>query len=211
MTTDRRWSAPEPGRTAVVCVECQNGVLGPDSMLPALAADAEPALAVIESLLTGARGAGVLVVHTPFAGRLGGDPGTTPLMRSTAPATAEWRPGHRATQVLPQLLDPSDLIVPRHQGVSPTWGTELLPLLRARKLDTLVFAGVSLNVAIPLAVGQAAHEGFNVVVAGDAVVGTPAEYGRLVLRNTISLLAQVVSVADLTRAWQQAMDLRQTP
>ncbi|MGC2377670.1 MAG: cysteine hydrolase, partial [Mycobacterium sp.] len=29
----------DPETTAVVCVECQNGVLGPESVLPALAAD----------------------------------------------------------------------------------------------------------------------------------------------------------------------------
>jgi len=189
-----------PARTAVVCIECQNGVLGADSILPALAADAAPALAVIEKLLTLARSAGVLVVHAPYLGSLGG-PGTTPLMRSTARATADWTPGHPATEVLAPLLDPTDLIVGRHHGASPTWGTELLPILRTRNIDTLIFAGVSLNVAIPLAVGQAAHEGFHVVVPRDAVVGTPAEYGQLVLRNTIAMLARVVDVADLAAAW----------
>jgi nicotinamidase-related amidase len=189
--------------TAVVCVECQNGVLGPDSILPALAADAQPALGTIERLLTSARAAGVLVVHTPYAGCLGAGPGTTPLMRSTARATADWAPGHPATQILPQLLDPSDLVVPRHQGVSPTWGTELLPILHAKDIRTLIFAGVSLNVAIPLAVGEAAHQGFEAVVARDAVVGTPAEYGELVLRNTIAMLARLVTVTELTESWRE--------
>jgi nicotinamidase-related amidase len=192
-----------PAHTAVVCVECQNGVLGKDSILPALAADAQPALAAIEKLLALARSAGVLVVHTPFLGSLGG-PGTTPLMRSTARVTAEWAPGHPATEILTPLLDPTDLVVGRHQGASPTWGTELLPILRARNIQTLIFAGVSLNVAIPLAVGQAAHEGFHVIVPRDAVVGTPADYGQLVLRNTIAMLARVVDVADLATAWTHA-------
>lgn len=185
----------------MVCVECQNGVLGTGSILPALAADAQPALAAIGQLLATARSAGALVVHTPFAGSLGGSPGTTPLMRATARATADWAPGHPATETLTTLLDPADLVVPRHQGVSPTWGTELLPILRARDIHTLIFAGVSLNVAIPLAVGQAVHEGFHVVVPRDAVVGTPVEYGRLVLQNTIALLARVTDVAELAAAW----------
>lgn len=207
-TKSTSWSAPE--HTAVVCIECQNGVLGTDSILPALAADAQPALAAIEKLLTVARSAGVLVVHTPYLGNLGG-PGTTPLMRSTARVTSDWTPDHPATEILPPLLDPTDLIVGRHQGASPTWGTELLPILRARNIRTLVFAGVSLNVAIPLAVGQAAHEGFHVIVPRDAVVGTPAEYGRLVLRNTIAMLARVVDVADLAAAWAPSSPEQSSP
>lgn len=210
MSPAAAFSAPDPPRTAVVCVECQNGVLGSDSILPALAADAQPTLEVIGRLLAAARCAGVLVVHAPYAGSLGGDPGTTPLMRATARATADWAPGHPATEILTALSEPSDLVVPRHQGVSPTWGTELLPILRAKGIDTLIFAGVSLNVAIPLAVGQTVHEGFHVIVPRDAVVGTPVEYGQLVLRNTIAMLAQVVDVADLTTGWD-VKDHQSTP
>ncbi|WP_234825458.1 isochorismatase family protein [Mycolicibacter senuensis] len=201
MTSTPQWAAPEPRHAAVVCIECQNGVLGKDSILPALAADAQPALAAIGQLLAIARSAGALVVHTPFAGSLGGSPGTAPLMRATARATADWAPGHPATEILATLLDPADLVVPRHQGVSPTWGTELLPLLRAKDIHTLIFAGVSLNVAIPLAVGQAVHEGFHAVVPRDAVVGTPVEYGQLVLKNTIAMLARITDVAELAAAW----------
>src|ERR1700739_2781274 len=122
MTPDRRWLELDPAVTAVVCVECQNGVLGTDSVLPALASDAQPALDVIERLPIAARSCGVLVVHAPFAGRLDGDPGTTPLMGSTARATAAWAPGHPATQILPQLLEPSDLVGPSRLRRSP-WAT----------------------------------------------------------------------------------------
>jgi nicotinamidase-related amidase len=194
----------EPRSTAVVCVECQNGVLGTDSVLPQLAIDAQPVIAGIERLVRCARDAGVLVVHTPFAGGLNGHPGTTPLMQSTARATADWAPGHPATQILAELFDPSDLVVSRRQGVSPTWGTELLPLLRAMDIRTVIFTGVSLNVAIPLAVGETAHEGFNVIVARDAVVGTPPEYGESVLRNTIAMLARLATVDKLAEAFSAA-------
>jgi nicotinamidase-related amidase len=195
-----------PATTAVVCVECQQGVLGPDSALPGLSSDSAGMLPAVERLVRCARAAGVPVVHATFEGRLGAvDPGTAPLWRTLGSRTAHWAPGDPATQVLPQLLDPDDLVLPRHHGLSPTWGTELLPVLRARGVRTIVFAGVSLNVALPLAVGETAHEGFRVVVPADAVAGTPAEYGHQVLRNTISMLATVTTVDALAAAWSATL------
>lgn len=68
-------------------------------------------------------------------------------------------------------------------------------------IHTVVLAGVSLNVALPLTAADASEEGFRVVVARDAVMGTPAEYAEQVLRNTMAMLADIVTVDDLTTAW----------
>ncbi|MBX6391231.1 MAG: cysteine hydrolase [Frankia sp.] len=195
----------DPRTTAVVCIECQEGVLGTSTPLPALAAAAAGVIAGIERLVTTARAAGATVVHATFEGWLGGtEYGTAPLWRALTPHTGHWAPGDQATRVLPRLLAPEDLVLPRHHGLSPTWGTELLAVLRARGATTIVFAGVSLNVAVPLAVGETVHEGFRVIVPRDAVAGTPAEYGELVLRNTIAMLARVVTVDELAAAWARA-------
>jgi nicotinamidase-related amidase len=193
---------PSPAETAVVCVECQNGVLGPTSVLPGLASDSTSVIDGLERLVRLARGAGARVVHATFAGRLGAvDPGTAPLWRAIAEPTAHWSADHPDVQVLPQLLDDSDLVLPRHHGLSPTWGTELLPVLRGQGVRSIVFAGVSLNVAITLGVGDAVHEGFHVLVARDATGGTPPEYGEQVLRNTLAMLARVVTVDELEQGW----------
>jgi nicotinamidase-related amidase len=193
----------DPRATAVVCVECQVGVLGEASVLPALAADARAVLPGIEKLVRSARASGVTVVHATFEGRLGAvNPGTAPLWRAIAPPTEEWAPGHPATRVMPELYAAEDLVLPRHQGLSPTWGTELLPVLRGRGVRTLVLAGVSLNVALVLSAGEAAHEGFEVVVARDAVTATPVEYGEQMLRYTFKMLGRVLTVDELAAAWQ---------
>ncbi|HVW45201.1 MAG TPA: cysteine hydrolase [Amycolatopsis sp.] len=192
----------DPQTTAVVCIECQNGVIGQDAILPALANDAQGLVAGIGRLLTAARDAGVLVVQATFEGTLGAtDHGTAPLSRATRRHSRDWGPGHRATQVVSELSDPRDLVLPRHHGYNPAWGTELLPVLRGREIRTVVLAGVSLNVALPLTAGEAMHGGFRVVVPRDAVAGTPAEYGEQVLRHTIAMLATVVTVEDLVSAW----------
>ncbi len=195
----------DPRTSAVVLVECQNGVLGPDSMLPALAAEAADIRDGLRRLVTAARSAGVLVVHATFEGWLGStDFGPAPLWKVAAQGSKDWGPGHPATQVVPDLLDPTDLIIPRHHGLSPTWGTELLPVLRGHRVDTVVIAGVSLNVAIPLGVGEAVHEGFRVIVPRDAAASTPAEYGEQILANTIAMLARVTTVDDIAASWAAA-------
>ena len=49
--------------TALVIQECQNGVIGPDSLLPRLAEAAAPAVPFIARLAHGARAASVPVIH----------------------------------------------------------------------------------------------------------------------------------------------------
>jgi nicotinamidase-related amidase len=187
---------------AVVCVECQNGVLGPESVLPALAADSAGLIAALRRLLDGARARGVRVVHATYEGMLGGDPtGTARLWRALGPATAGWAPGATETQVVPQLLAPTDLVLPRHHGLFPTMDSELLPVLKGFGVHTVVLTGVSLNLALPITAGHLTQAGFGLVVPRDAVGGTPAEYGNQVLDNTIAVMGRITTVGELTAEW----------
>ncbi|SHN18967.1 cysteine hydrolase [Cryptosporangium aurantiacum] len=189
-------------RTAVVCVECQDGVLGEHSVLPALGSDAAPLVKNIVRLADGARAAGIRVVHATFGGLLGAPTGTAPIWRRLAPATADWAPGHPAVAVVPELSHADDLVLPRRHGLSPTWRTELLPVLRGLDIDTIVLTGVSLNLALPMAAAEACHDGFTVVVPRDAVAGTPAAYGEAVLANTMRMLARITTTDELLDDWR---------
>jgi nicotinamidase-related amidase len=187
---------------AVVCVECQNGVLGADSVLPALAADSVGLVANLRRLLDAARPRGMRVVHATYEGALGGGhPGTARLWRALGPATSHWAPGSRETQVLPELLDQNDLVLPRHHGLFPTLDSELLPVLKGLGVRTIVLTGVSLNLALPITAGHATQAGFHLIVPRDAVGGTPAEYGRQVLDNTIAVLGRITTVDDIITEW----------
>jgi nicotinamidase-related amidase len=194
---------PEDASTvAVLCVECQNGVLGASSVLPKLAADSGDLLANLRRLLDAARGAGVRVVHATYEGALGGrQVGTARIWRVLGQATAAWAPGDPATQVIPELLAESDLVLPRHHGLFPTLGSELLPVLHNLGVRTVVLAGVSLNLALPHTAGQITEAGFDLVVPRDAVGGTPAAYAEQVLTNTIALLGRITTVDDLIGEW----------
>jgi nicotinamidase-related amidase len=188
--------------TAVLCIECQSGVLGAESVLPALRDDATPLIAGLERLLRAARSAKSPIVHATFEGHLGGRPtGTAPLWRALYERTKDWAPGHPATEVLPELSDPGDLVLPRHHGLWPTRDSELIPLLHGFGVTTVVLTGVSVNLALPLTAADLAQAGFEVVVPTDAVAGTPAEYAEQALRHTIAMLARLTTVDALVEKW----------
>jgi nicotinamidase-related amidase len=192
----------DPATVAVLCVECQNGVLGPDAVLPALAADSGQLIATVRRLLEAARTAGIHVVHATYEGALGGSAtGTARLWRTLGRATADWRPGDPATQVVPELLAPTDLVLPRHHGLFPTMDSELLPVLAGLGVETVVLVGVSLNLALPYTAGHATQAGFRVIVPRDAVGGTPASYAQQVIDNTIAVLGRITTTDALIAEW----------
>jgi nicotinamidase-related amidase len=192
----------DPDTTAVVCVECQNGVLGVESVLPALAADSADLVASVRRLLDAAREFGAKVVHATYEGSLGGRPmGTARLWRALGPATANWAPGTPETAVVPELLGHGDIVLPRHHGLFPSLDSELLPVLKGFGVTTIVLVGVSLNLAITHTAGHATQAGFDLVVPRDAVGGTPAEYAEQVLNNTIAVLGRLTTVDQLIGEW----------
>ncbi|MBJ7336361.1 cysteine hydrolase [Mycolicibacterium sp.] len=196
---DSSWN---PETTAVVCVECQNGVLGTASVLPALAADSSELVASVGRLLDAARQFDVRVVHATYEGNLGGRPtGTARLWRALGPAVADWAPGTTETQVVPELLAPNDVVLARHHGLFPTLDSELLPVLKGFGVETVVLVGVSLNLAITHTAGHLTQAGFQLVVPRDGVGGTPATYAEQVLNNTISVLGRLTTVDQLIAEW----------
>ncbi|ASR03114.1 cysteine hydrolase [Gordonia rubripertincta] len=188
--------------TAVLCVECQNGVLGPDAVLPALGADSTILVDTLARLLCTARSSGIQVIHATHEGNVGARiPGTARLWRSLGPATAHWEHGTPETQVVSALFDTVDLVVPRHHGLFPTLDTELIPVLRGHGIATVVLVGVSLNVALPFTAGHLSQSGFRVVVPRDAVAGTPPEYAEMALRHSIAMVADLTTTDKLITHW----------
>lgn len=195
---------PDPQSTAVCFIECQTGVLGVDAVLPALAREARGAVDAMARLAAGARAAGARVVHLTYApvGEGRSTNRRTPLAQQIAHVVDGWQPGHPATEPIPEIgVGEGDLVLARHTGISPTYGTETFRLLRNLGIEAVVLAGVSLNVAVPLVAAQAADEGFDVYVARDAVAGVPASYGESVLRHTLAFLATLCDTDELLSAW----------
>jgi len=192
-----------PRSTALLFVECQRGVIGDLSVLPVLAEAALPALAAMGRLATGARRSGVQVVHLTYLPLAGGRSASqrSPLMRATT-STAAWRDADAALDIVPDIgIGPDDLVLPRHQGISPVHRTEVLTVLRNMGIDDVVVAGVSTNLAIPLVAVGAADEDFGVTVATDATVGTPAEHHASMLRHSLAFVARLATTDELLADW----------
>jgi nicotinamidase-related amidase len=192
-----------PRTTALLFVECQRGVIGDLSVLPALAEAAQPVLAAMARLATGARSAGVQVVHLTYLPLADGRSASrrSPLMRATA-STAAWRDSDAALEIVPDIgALPGDLVLPRHQGISPVHRTEVLTVLRNMGMDDIVVAGVSTNLAVPLVAVGAADENFAVTVVSDATVGTPPEHHASMLRHSLAFVARLVTTDELLAEW----------
>jgi nicotinamidase-related amidase len=125
----------------------------------------------------------------------------SPLMRATA-STAAWRDSDAALEIVPEIgLGPDDLVLPRHQGISPVHRTEVLTVLRNMGMDDIVVAGVSTNLAVPLVAVGAADEDFGVTVAVDSTVGTPPEHHASILRHSLTFVARLATTDELLAEW----------
>ena len=203
-------SPAPPGSAALVIQECQNGVIGPDSLLPLLAAAAAPAVPHIARLARGARAAGIPVIHSVATTRADGyaEPRNAPLYRKAARAGRPLLAGTPAAQVIDEIgHDDRDLVVARAGGLGPMYDTGLELLLRRLGVTTVVVAGVSVNVAILDLVLDCVNAGFEVVLPRDAVAGVPPEYAEAVIDNTLRLLARVERTQDVLAGWAPAGEL----
>jgi nicotinamidase-related amidase len=194
----------DPAHTALVTQEAQQGVIGPEAALPALAEEARVEMIPNAGRLAkAARAAGVPVVHCVAARREDGkgSNGNARLfvgMRKLPPLL----PGTAATQVVPELgPEPDDVVLTRLHGVGPMGGTDLDPILRNLGVTTIVGIGVSVNIGMQSFVFDAVNLGYQFVLPRDAVAGVPREYAEAVVDNTLSLLTTVTTTDDVIEAW----------
>lgn len=197
-----------PDTTVLLTVECQQGVVGPDSALPELAAAARSsgALDNIARLVAAAHESGVQVMHAVAESRPDGRGANrnARLFRAAARLPVQQHTGTTAVRVAaPIQVADEDLVVRRLHGLSPLAGTDVDALLRNFGCRTLVVTGVSANVAIPNAVFDAVNLGYTAVVPADAIAGVPAEYTPAMIRNTLALVATVTTADDILGRWKE--------
>lgn len=205
---ERLAALPAPATTVLLTVECQQGVVGPDSALPELAAAARSsgALDNIARLVAAAHEGGVQVMHAVAESRPDGRGANhnARLFRAAARLPVQQHTGTTAVRVAaPIQVADEDLVVRRLHGLSPLAGTDVDALLRNLGCRTLVVTGVSANVAIPNAVFDAVNLGYTAVVPADAIAGVPAEYTPAMIRNTLALVATITSTDDILGRWKE--------
>lgn len=191
-----------PDTTVLLTVECQQGVVGPESALPELAraARSSGALANVARLVEAAHGSGVQVVHAIAERRPDGRGANrnARLFRAAERLPVQQLCGTTAVRVAaPIEVTEEDFVVRRLHGLSPIQGTDLDALLRNLGCRTLVVTGVSANVAIPNTVFDAVNRGYTAVVPSDAIAGVPADYTPAMIRNTLALVATVATTDEV--------------
>ena len=195
-----------PGRTAILTMEIQRGVVGDLSAFPQLADSAERAGVVPNTarLLHAARHLGVPVIHctAEFRADRAGSVANCQLIAAMVRNPDHLLVGTPPTELVPALgPEPSDLICARLHGVSPFSGTSLDAWLRSLGVQTVVATGVSVNLGVLGLAIEACNLGYQVVVPRDAVAGLPDAYADAVLDNTFPLIATVTTTDALLAAW----------
>lgn len=197
----------DPGRTAVLTMELQRAVVGDLATMGGLAEAAAETQTVANAarICRAARAAGVRVVHCTAQFRADGVGSArnckllAMALDHNSEALAAGAPGAELVGELE--AGPSDIVISRLHGLTPFTSTSLDQVLRNCGITTVVATGVSLNIGIAGLVFSAVDLGYRVVVPDDAVVGLPIDYGRAVMRNTISLLATVTSTDAIVKTW----------
>ncbi|WP_318206667.1 MULTISPECIES: cysteine hydrolase [unclassified Streptomyces] len=195
------------GGVVLLTVECQQGVVGPESALPELAAVARAsgALRNVARLVAAAHEADVQVIHAVAERRPDGRGANSNarLFRAAARLPVQQHSGSTAVRIAePIQVAEEDLVVRRLHGLSPLAGTDVDPLLRNLGCRTLIVSGVSANVAVPNAVFDAVNLGYTVVVPGDAIAGVPADYTPAMIRHTLALVATITTTDEILACWK---------
>lgn len=197
-----------PAHSALLMMECQQGVIGGGGRFNALgeAVQARGMVGQIRRLLDAARGAGIAAFHLTTSRRADGRAAITNCAILAAGRKAEPLVVGSARHAVVAELAPveGDFVVNRMHGLTPFHGTELDQLLRNLGVRTVVATGVSVNVGVLGLTIEAVNAGYQVVIPREAVAGTPEEYVDAVLQNTLRLLATVTSVDEILAAWEGA-------
>jgi nicotinamidase-related amidase len=193
----------DPAKCAVVNMECQVGLLGPDSVLPGLArsAAAIDLIGHLGQLFDAARRVGVRIYYCTDERRADGFGfANNTLVSRHMPEGRDGSGGHGA--VMPGIEPrPEDVVFRREQGLTGFYATGLDPYLRNTGVTTVIVTGVSLNIAVLGTSIEAMNRGYTVVVPKDCIASDPPEYADIVGRYTLRNIAYVVPSATLIDHW----------
>jgi nicotinamidase-related amidase len=199
----------EPGKRAALLVsEMQNGITDRafrDTPLAEQVATRD-IVSTINDLAAGFRERGLPVIHCTVAAR----PEFQGWNRNCVLAARIYKEGHlvsgsRFAAIHDGIVVAgTDIVSDRHHGMAAFTGTDLDATLRALGVDTVVFCGVSTNVALMGGSVEAVGHGYTVVIAEDCTAGGTAETHQVQITMHLPLVATVSNRADILAALDQA-------
>ena len=168
----------DPTTTAAIAIDMHRGHLDPSvATLPLPAERCGPLIKRAAALLAGLRERAVRVIHVVTEYRDPGEIAANPFWKAAHDDPAKARRGilgHNlaggpGTEIIPELLDPGDLVVRGKKRYSSFHGTDLEFLLRRLGVNTVILAGINTTTCVLCAAFEATNLDFRVVIASDAV------------------------------------------
>jgi nicotinamidase-related amidase len=193
----------DPARCAVVNMECQEGLIGPESALPGLARAAREMNLVgnLATLFDAARRVGVRIYYCTDERRADGFGFARNTMMHRHLPEGDDGGGGRGPIMAEITPHPEDVVFPREQGLTGFYATGLDPYLRNTGVNTVILTGVSLNIAVLGTALEAMNRGYTVVVLTDCIASDPPEYADSVMRYTMRNIAFVTRSKALVDFW----------
>jgi nicotinamidase-related amidase len=191
-----------PTECAVLLMEMQRGVVGDLAGMPQLP-EVLAEIGVIPNLaklLAAARKAGVPVLHLQAVYRKdkAGTFANMPMQQRILRLTPNYMlAGSAETEIVPELLADTDILMPRMHGMAPLTDSGVDTMLRSLGRTRLIVAGVSLNLGVFGTVIEATDRGYHVVVPRDCVAGLPRAYGDSVLEYSLKPIATLSTAAEI--------------
>ena len=97
---------------------------------------------------------------------------------------------------------PQDLMVARSSGLIGFHGTALDAMLRRMRIETIVIAGVSTNVAVAGCAMAGADLGYHVIIAEDCVAAADPVTHEVIIKDQLRMIARIASADDVEQALQ---------
>lgn len=168
----------DPRSTALVAIDMHRGHLDPAvATLPLPAERCPGVIARARALFSGLRAIGVPIVHVVTIVRDAQETLANPFWNAIAEDKSKKRSGNKGhnivgmpgTEIIPDLLAPTDFIVDTKKRYSSFLYTDLDFLLSRRlKADTVILAGINTTSCVFCASFEATNRDYRVVIAADA-------------------------------------------
>jgi nicotinamidase-related amidase len=217
MTSNDRSAVREKGKTALLMIDFQRDFCAEGGYSDRFAGLdwVKPILAPARRLLEAARRAGHLVVHTRegYAADLSDcSPGKLARSRNAGSEIGALGPmgrllirGEHGHDIIDSLQPVAGEIVIDKASYGAFCGTNCESLLRARGIDTLVFAGVTADVCVHTTLREAYDRWFSCFYVKDAISCFDPEIRRAcekMIEEEGGIWGTLTSVDEIVRAWE---------
>ncbi len=199
--------AVTPASTALVVIDVQNDFCAKGGYYDKTGADvsaAQPAIDRLVGFIDQARAAGVRVIFV----RCDYDPVYLSETQIARRRRMGWdipycQPGTWGAAFYKVAPKPGEIVIDKHR-YDGFYGTDLELILRANKVQNLLFAGVATNVCVESTLRSAYMRDFMAVLVSDCCAARDARAHNSAIENVRAFLGMVATADEIAQIWAEA-------